>query len=140
MSIPDTALPTHQFGLDISQFPLDLRSKMQLEAHGQVLVRGRFGPPKSFERAAVKYTTHPGGLKDLNRCTLEVEDPYVMALIFYALHANFVVCGVKNKFNNPPPFEQPPDLHLNLDFDGWLVEVQLLFRDILSVKKELHYL
>ena len=48
------------------------------------------------------------------------------------------VVGLKNKYPLET-FEQPPDLHLKLDLgNGWFVEVQILFRDILAIKKEDH--
>ncbi|GMH50679.1 hypothetical protein TrLO_g9557 [Triparma laevis f. longispina] len=44
----------------------------------------------------------------------------------------------KNKYLQET-FKEPPNLHMNLDIkDGWLCEVQMLFRDILLIKKELH--
>ena len=47
--------------------------------------------------------------------------------------------GVKNKFLQKDGWEQPPDLHLNVRLKtGWIAEVQMLFRDILQIKKELH--
>lgn len=48
---------------------------------------------------------------------------------------------MKNKFRLGiyDEYDQPPDIHLNLDIgDGWLVEVQLMFSSILAIKKELH--
>ncbi|GMI02697.1 hypothetical protein TrLO_g6859 [Triparma laevis f. longispina] len=46
--------------------------------------------------------------------------------------------GLKNKYLQET-FKEPPNLHMNLDIkDGWLCEVQMLFRDILLIKKELH--
>ena len=71
--------------------------------------------------------------------TFEVEDPYIMRIIFEIFASPltpFEVCGVKNKFLTE---EGIPDLHLNLRFaDGWIVEVQMLLRDILKIKKEAH--
>ena len=78
-------------------------------------------------------------MEDMNRVTLVVEDPYIMALIYSALQAKHRVVGVKNKFKQAGGWEQPPDLHLIVDLEeGWLVEVQLLFQDILDIKKEMH--
>ena len=56
------------------------------------------GPPKSFDRALDKFR-QKGDLRDLNRCTLEVEDPYVMAIIYHAMTKMFVVCGVKVSYH-----------------------------------------
>ncbi|GMI19831.1 hypothetical protein TeGR_g6542, partial [Tetraparma gracilis] len=80
----------------------------------------------------------------LNRISLEFHDPLVMALMFECLknHKTVKIVTVKNKFKlkaGKAKFEQPPDLHVNVDIgDGWLCEVQFLFRDILLIKKELH--
>ncbi|GMI19804.1 hypothetical protein TeGR_g13001, partial [Tetraparma gracilis] len=80
----------------------------------------------------------------LNRISLEFHDPLVMALMFECLknHREIKIVTVKNKFKlkaGKAKFEQPPDLHVNVDIgDGWLCEVQFLFRDILLIKKELH--
>lgn len=56
----------------------------------------------------------------------------------------FKCIAVKNKFLQTT-YSQPPDLHINSalpsfdpDSDPWVVEIQLVFRDILTVKKELH--
>jgi hypothetical protein len=77
-------------------------------------------------------------LKDLNRVTFEFEDPLLMALCFEVLCAKFKVTGLKNKYLQET-FEQPPDLHMNIDIGGgWLAEVQMLFRDVLAIKRELH--
>ena len=120
----------------------------KLEKNTSDVVKARFGPPKGFPRALVK--TKEGleeeaktgkkynGLRDLNRVTFELEDPLLMALLFEVLNTNFEVVGLKNKYLQET-FKQPPDLHLNLDLgNGWLVEVQMLFRDILAIKKEDH--
>ena len=120
----------------------------KLEANTSDVVKARFGPPKGFPRALVK--TKEGleeeaktgkkhnGLRDLNRITFEFEDPLLMALLFEVLNTIFKVVGLKNKYLQET-FKQPPDLHLNLDLgNGWLVEVQMLFRDILAIKKEDH--
>ena len=78
------------------------------------------------------------GLRDLNRISMEFGDPLLMALCFEVLKEKYTVYGLKNKYLEEP-YEDPPVLHFNLDLgDGWLVEVQMLFRDILQIKKEQH--
>ncbi|GMI09110.1 hypothetical protein TrLO_g6995 [Triparma laevis f. longispina] len=48
------------------------------------------------------------------------------------------IYGLKNKYLQET-FKEPPNLHMNLEIkDGWLCEVQMLFRNILLIKKELH--
>ena len=76
-------------------------------------------------------------LGDLNRLTIEFEDLYAMALLHHCMCSMFDVVGVRNKFENEGElYTQPPDIHINVDLeDGWIVEVQLLLRDVLTVKK-----
>ncbi|GMI15710.1 hypothetical protein TrVE_jg3360 [Triparma verrucosa] len=77
-------------------------------------------------------------LRDLNRVTFEFEDPLLMALCFEVLNKKYNIYGLKNKYLQET-FKEPPNLHMNLDIrEGWLCEVQMLFRDILLIKKELH--
>ena len=114
-----------------------------------VLVKERFGPPKGYQRALAKEEegiTKSGadkwiGLRDLNRVTLEFEDPLMLTLACNALMKKFKVSGLKNKFEwiHTETYDQPPDIHMNLDLGkGWLVEVQLMFASVLTIKKELH--
>ncbi|GMH74479.1 hypothetical protein TrST_g2270 [Triparma strigata] len=101
------------------------------------VVRTKFGPPKGFPRALEKMTQGKT-LRDLNRVTFEFEDPLLMALCFEVLNKKYNIYGLKNKYLQET-FKEPPNLHMNLDIkDGWLCEVQMLFRDILLIKKELH--
>jgi hypothetical protein len=66
-----------------------------------------------------------------------MEDPYVMAIVYEILCHKFKVVGVKNLFIGES--DSPPCLLLNIDFkDGWIVEVQLVLKNILLVKKEQH--
>ncbi|GMH48796.1 hypothetical protein TrVE_jg4009 [Triparma verrucosa] len=110
-------------------FNLDLRTNQ--------VVRAKFGPPKGFPRALEKMSQGKT-LRDLNRVTFEFEDPLLMALCFEVLHKKYSIHGLKNKYLQET-FKEPPNLHMNLDIkDGWLCEVQMLFRDILLIKKELH--
>ncbi|GMH66315.1 hypothetical protein TrST_g8839 [Triparma strigata] len=110
-------------------FNLDLRTNK--------VVRAKFGPPKGFPRALEKMSQGKT-LRDLNRVTFEFEDPLLMALCFEVLNKKYNIHGLKNKYLQET-FKEPPNLHMNLDIkDGWLCEVQMLFRDILLIKKELH--
>ncbi|GMI08049.1 hypothetical protein TrVE_jg12826 [Triparma verrucosa] len=114
-----------------------------------VLVKERFGPPKGYERALAKEEEGIAksgadkwiGLRDLNRVTFEFEDPLMLTLACNALLKKFKVSGLKNKFEwiHTETYDQPPDIHMNLDLGkGWLVEVQLMFASVLTIKKELH--
>jgi hypothetical protein len=126
------------YNLDATLFPFELSSCVKIPGREKVVV-GKFGPPKGFDRALIKLGLGKE-LEDLNRVTLVCEDPYVMGLVFKALQSQSKIVCVKNKFKQVSGWEQPPDLHLILDINGrgWLVEVQLLFHDILAVKKEMH--
>eukprot|EP00746_Dinoflagellata_sp_MGD_P005817 gnl/MRDRNA2_/MRDRNA2_111278_c0_seq1.p1 gnl/MRDRNA2_/MRDRNA2_111278_c0~~gnl/MRDRNA2_/MRDRNA2_111278_c0_seq1.p1 ORF type:complete len:643 (-),score=155.14 gnl/MRDRNA2_/MRDRNA2_111278_c0_seq1:755-2527(-) len=127
--------------IDEEEFQLELRTKrVQLCQDSNAVVFAKFGPSKSFDRALAKGYEW---LWDLNRLTMEFEDPYVMALMLAVLRKNFSVVRVVNKFkpeeSSNGQFVQPPDLHINIDFEGgWLVEVQLLLSDFLTIKKTLH--
>jgi len=114
-----------------------------LEDDSKSIVRAKFGPPKSADRAVVKMEDG-STLRDLNRVSLEFEDPLVLGLMYRVIQKQFKVTSVKNKFLQTK-YTQPPDLHINAALpnfdpssDPWIVEIQLLFRDILTVKKELH--
>ncbi|GMH62053.1 hypothetical protein TL16_g03398 [Triparma laevis f. inornata] len=125
------------------------------EIEEQTLVKARFGPPKSYQRALTKekegleklasgkYEAW-NGLRDLNRVTLEFEDPLMLVLAYKAILQKYKVSGLKKKFEaiDVESYEQPPDIHMNLDFgeldSPWLVEVQLMYSSILTIKKELH--
>ncbi|GMI18327.1 hypothetical protein TrLO_g6188 [Triparma laevis f. longispina] len=114
----------------------------------RILVKLRFGPPKSYLRAIAKEKEGMNkmgaewiGLRDLNRVTFEFEDPLMLTLVCKALSEKFKVSGLKNKFEDiyTKTYVQPPDIHINVDLgDGWLVEVQLMFSSVLTIKKELH--
>ena len=84
------------------------------------------------------------GLRDLNRVTFEFEDPLMLTLAYRALLEKYKVSGLKYKFEDiyTTTYSQPPDIHMNLDLDGdgWLVEVQLMLASVLTIKKELHKL
>jgi hypothetical protein len=136
-------------GADDTEGPLDwpmYNDKFKLDDIGGV-VNHRFGPPKSFERALVKLgeVDEEGGggsLKDLNRVTLEFADPRVMELMFFCIKSKFTVTAVKNKHNQESGFTQPPNLHVCVTLDnsnGWICEIQLIFKDNLLIKKELHH-
>lgn len=129
------------YELNPDQYPLPLRSNLMLDPDNpDLLVNAKIGPPKELERAITKMQSGKS-LKDLNRITYEVEDPYVMGILFGCLKSRFNVVGVKNKFVLVPgqtTYTEPPVLHMNIDMDGWIVEVQMHFRDMLVVKAEQH--
>lgn len=112
------------------------------------LIKPRFGPTKGYQRALAKEKEGIAksgddwiGLRDLNRVMFEFEDPLMLTLVYQALLKKYTVSGLKNKFEwiYTETYEQPPDIHMNLDLsDGWLVEVQLMFSSVLTIKKELH--
>jgi hypothetical protein len=135
-------------GLDKAAWTVDSNGrKLVLRAAGfniddsEDVVKAKFGPPKGSARALVKLQEAKKeeekggkkgtGLKDLNRISLEFHDPLVMALMFECLknHKTVKIVTVKNKFKlkaGKAKFEQPPDLHVNVDIgDGWLCEVQV---------------
>ncbi|GMH73397.1 hypothetical protein TrST_g2413 [Triparma strigata] len=116
----------------------ELRAEVfHLDPRTNKVVRTKFGPPKGFPRALEKMSQGKT-LRDLNRVTFEFEDPLLMALCFEVLNKKYNIHGLKNKYLQET-FKEPPKLHMNLDIeDGWLCEVQMLFRDILLIKKELH--
>ena len=137
----DAAEVAEQFGIESAQeaWPLPLRDptgRLCLDKQRpDVVVVCQFGPPKGLGRALEKPL---GSLKDLNRATFECEDPYVMALLLALLRKVFKVVGVKNK-HLQQTFEQPPDLHVNLQLNGgWVVEVQLILKSFLEIKQTLH--
>ncbi|GMH62662.1 hypothetical protein TrST_g11285 [Triparma strigata] len=117
-------------------------------APNNILVKPRFGPPKGYQRALAKEKEGMKkmgdkwiGLRDLNRVTFELEDPLMLTLAYKALMKKYKVSGLKNKFEwvHTTTYKQPPDIHMDLDLgEGWLVEVQLMFASVLTVKKELH--
>ncbi|GMI13957.1 hypothetical protein TrLO_g7630 [Triparma laevis f. longispina] len=128
------------YGIDNTdgRWSKELRAEAyNLDVNTDEVVRAKFGPPKGFPRALEKMKQGKT-LRDLNRVTLEFEDPLLMALCFEVLNKKYNIHGLKNKYLQET-FKEPPNLHMNLDIkDGWLCEVQMLFRDILLVKKELH--
>ncbi|GMH53318.1 hypothetical protein TL16_g10189 [Triparma laevis f. inornata] len=121
-------------------------------ADEHTLMKTRIGPLKGYERALTKEKegveesgSEWTGLRDLNRVTFEFEGPLILTLVYKALTKKFKVSGLKNKFEDimTTVYKQPPDIHMNIDLGlegnpGWLVEVQLMFASILTVKKELH--
>ncbi|GMH62543.1 hypothetical protein TrLO_g2984 [Triparma laevis f. longispina] len=128
------------YGIDNAdgKWSKELRAEVfRLDSKDDEVVKAKFGPPKGFPRALEKMTQGKT-LRDLNRVTFEFEDPLLMALCFEILNKKYNIYGLKNKYLQET-FKEPPNLHMNLDIkDGWLCEVQMLFRDVLLIKKELH--
>merc|ERR1712185_657216 len=120
-----------------SDFQLD-------EADPSIMIKMRFGPPKSFERAVQKKLKD---LRDLNRVTAAFEDPFALFVFFLVLRKHVTISGIKNWFHPDPEnpgaegeFKRPPVLHLFVDWDGagYQVEVMLMLKNFLEVKKAQH--
>eukprot|EP00931_Biecheleriopsis_adriatica_P010711 TRINITY_DN11177_c0_g3_i1.p1 TRINITY_DN11177_c0_g3~~TRINITY_DN11177_c0_g3_i1.p1 ORF type:complete len:1542 (-),score=309.17 TRINITY_DN11177_c0_g3_i1:132-4757(-) len=131
------------------EFPLPLRSKaLTLAADkNNNIVRLHIGPPKDKYRAKEKSAekwleqkSNPKGkhcLTDLVRATFEFGDPYVLSLMAHALEKNFLVTRLVNRLCDKE-VRQPPNVNMNIEIDGFIVEVQLLLSDILKIKYSLH--
>lgn len=132
----------NKYGLDQKELYLPLESGNPYDFGGTAspgtLVKVHFGPPKSSDRAEAKGVEW---LLDLNRATLEFEDPYVLAVAYRMLSAQHAktITVVQNKFLQDR-FTQPPNLHLIIDLNGWKVELQLILSDFLKIKYEQHKL
>ncbi|GMH99305.1 hypothetical protein TrLO_g8384 [Triparma laevis f. longispina] len=129
------------YGIDNTdgKWSKELRAEVfRLDSNMEVM-KAKFGPPKGFTCALAKMSENtPKTLRDLNCVTFEFEDPLLMALCFEVLNKKYNIYGLKNKYLQET-FKEPPNLHMNLEIkEGWLCEVQMLFRDILLIKKELH--
>ena len=139
------AANAQELGLDAKAFPLPLRSGKALQVDGQ-RVQHRIGPLKGLSRARVKAEEYsremetcpeerPASINglpvspadfviDFLRATLEVEDPYLVAVLFHVLsnrkHATCLrLCRVKNKFMDE---ELEPHIRTNL-----LLNLELLY-------------
>ncbi|GMH97403.1 hypothetical protein TrST_g6367, partial [Triparma strigata] len=107
------------------------------------VVQERFGPIKDEKRARTKISSGRP-LLDINRVTLEFEDPKILELAFECIKTtpDFQIVCVKNKFNE---VDQPPCIHLNVavksgqgyDHD-WICEIQMYLRSILRIKTTSH--
>ena len=76
----------------------------------------KFGPSKSYGRAIDKPITN---LNDLNRVTVEFQNPLALALYYFALAKHFTIAGMRNKHEQPDGYTQPPCVHIMLDWgDG----------------------
>ncbi|GMH84084.1 hypothetical protein TrST_g11232 [Triparma strigata] len=107
------------------------------------VVRERFGPLKDEKRGRAKIK-QGSELTDINRVTLEFEDPKILEFAFRCIVAsNFVIVCVKNKLNET---NQPPCIHLNVAVmsgqsgyeHDWICEIQLYLRSILRIKTTSH--
>ncbi|GMH47504.1 hypothetical protein TrVE_jg4875 [Triparma verrucosa] len=149
-----------KFGLNAKKwqdFKIHHDNKFVLdEEKRDTVVKVKFGPPKSFSRAKVKAQEKKQfSLKDLNRVTFEFEDPGVMGLFYDCLEnlqtgfgfengEGMKVVRVKNKYtinDAEVEYDQPPCLNITMlmEREEWLVEVQMLFKRILELKKEMHH-
>ncbi|GMH76917.1 hypothetical protein TrLO_g9976 [Triparma laevis f. longispina] len=118
---------------------------------GQV-VRERFGPLKDEKRGKTKLKTGKNKqLTDINRVTLEFEDPKILELAYRCIAAmpEFKICRVDNKLETERL--EPPCIHLNIAIasqdeteDGtppphdWICECQMYLRSILKIKTTSH--
>merc|ERR1712232_439902 len=83
---------------------------------------------------------HPKGqhcLTDLVRATFVFGDPFVLCLMIKALTTNYEVTRMVNRLNDEK-VDQPPNVNMNLKINGFIVEIQFLLEDILSIKHTLH--
>ncbi|GMI20483.1 hypothetical protein TeGR_g13545, partial [Tetraparma gracilis] len=102
------------------------------------VVKMRMGSPKGTDRAKTKLE-EGRDLLDLNRVEFVFEDPLLLVLMCECLKSKYKLVTLKNKYKQEGGWEQPPDLHLNLDIGGgWIAEAQLLFRNVVEIKEELH--
>lgn len=114
------------------------------------LVKARFGPPKSQQRALAKFeagvkAAETGGrpwfgLRDLNRCTLTFEDPLLLSICYEGCMKKLKVAGLKSTFEplTTKQYKVPPQITMYVDLgDGWLCELVLIFRDIQKIKDEI---
>eukprot|EP00931_Biecheleriopsis_adriatica_P119076 TRINITY_DN94355_c0_g1_i1.p1 TRINITY_DN94355_c0_g1~~TRINITY_DN94355_c0_g1_i1.p1 ORF type:complete len:706 (-),score=90.38 TRINITY_DN94355_c0_g1_i1:242-2359(-) len=102
-------------------------------------VKLRFAPAKTAERAKQK---GPKWLLDLNRATLEVDQPLTLIVAFYVLGAMLPesdgrITRITNKFTSSQ-MSQPCNLHVNFEVDSWVHEVQFTLSDFLAVKMCMH--
>ncbi|GMI01555.1 hypothetical protein TrVE_jg12121 [Triparma verrucosa] len=108
------------------------------------VVRERFGPLKDQIRATAKIK-QGRELLDINRVTLEFEDPKVLELAFRCIEAtrDYALVCVKNKLNET---NQPPCIHLNVAVKSgqskyehdWICEIQMYLRSVLRIKTASH--
>ena len=102
----------------------------------EILASSRYGPPKSYGRAIDKPITN---LNDLNRVTVQFQNPHAYALFYYALCKEFKVYA-RNKHDQPGGYTQVPCVHLMIDWEGgYLVEVMLMLTAFLEIKKMQHH-
>ena len=103
----------------------------------EILASSRYGPPKSYGRAIDKPITN---LNDLNRVTVQFQNPHAYALFYYALCKKFTVFA-RNKHHQPDGYTQVPCVHLMIDWEGtgYLVEVMLMLTAFLEIKKMQHH-
>ena len=113
--------------------PLEAHDRPQAAEEGREL---QFGPAKSYCRAIDKPITN---LNDLNRVTVEFQNPLAYALFYYALCRRFKV-SARNKHDQPGGYTQVPCVHMMIDWEGtgYLVEVMLMLTLFLEIKKMQH--
>ena len=120
------------------QNQLPAPASLQIEDRVKFQIAATSWEEKGFQEKMSELVGFFNASGEACEATFEFEDPFFMALLFEVLNTKFKVVGIKNKYLQPT-FKESPELHLNLDLgNGWLVEVQMLFRDILAIKKEDH--
>ncbi|GMH81631.1 hypothetical protein TrVE_jg12561 [Triparma verrucosa] len=116
------------------------------------VVRHKFGPLKDAKRGKQKLDAGKQ-LTDINRVTLEFEDPKMLELAYRCIEKGlckevgspkFEVCRVDNKLEKT---DQPACIHLNIaiasdnespDEFNWICECQMYLRSILRIKTTSH--
>lgn len=105
--------------------------------HAKVL----FGPQKTVERVQQKIGSEgkAGNVLDYLRATIVMADPALLAMFYRALqlNSNFVIKRVKNKLLFED-LDQPPNVHINLEFCGHVGEIQSILEDFLLIKEYSH--
>lgn len=111
------------------------KSSLRLSNGLRVLVQ--FGPPKSAVRVQQKGI--PATVLDYARATVVFADPRLLCLFFTELTkvSDFVMLRVKNKFVERRATE-PPDIHINLEFQGHICEILLMLEDFFLIKEYSH--
>ncbi|GMH67150.1 hypothetical protein TL16_g04605 [Triparma laevis f. inornata] len=102
-----------------------------------LIVRTSFPTSKLLPEAQISGKTD-AKFRDMNSMAMEFEDPLAMALCYECLTKKYKIAGVVNQYNQKIFGEESPALkvYLDLEGNGWLVEVLLVFRDISTIKKE----
>lgn len=115
-----------------------------LRLSSDLRVQAKFGPMKSIARLLQKGA--PDGVLDYVRAMVIFADPLLLALFYEQLakqREHFTILQVKNKFVEAVHaleakegyITQPPNMHINLEFQGHVCEVQLTLEDFALIKE-----